>query len=208
MMPILLATKVSLTALMAAQNNKALKLLCEEYKVALFICIANEGKYATMKKKLDNMHLFDHGAYPKTLEKAKVYLENFQVEAGTPKQSRHPGQYLEGMTLVQPGGRQIGPCHGCNKMGHLVRNCPDLNSKEKIAVMQAMRSENGAQAHINVTDKSAANKELQECLEGVANFNVNLDEAIIESADDDNGFFEGVAFLTPHNSVRTQVKLM
>ena len=188
--------EVPLSALTAAQNNEALKSSCEEYKAALFIRIANEGKYATMKKKLDNMHLFDQDAYPKTLEKAKAYLENFQVEAGTTRQICHPGQQLEGMAFVQPGGRQIGPCHGCNKMGHLVRNCPDLNSEEKKAVLQAVRSGSG-QAHVSIADGNESNKELQECMVGVANINVNLDEASIESFDEDNGFFEGVAFSYP-----------
>ena len=32
---------------------------------------------------------------------------------------------------------------------------------------------------------------------GVANVNVNLNKASIESFDEDNGFFEGVAFLVP-----------
>ena len=152
--------EVPLSALKAAQNNEALKLSCEEYKAALFIRIANEGKYATMKKKLDNMHLFDQDAYPKTLEKAKAYLENFQVEAGTTRQIRHPGQQLEGMAFMQPGGRQIGPCHGCNKMGHLVKNCPDLNSEEKTAVLQAVRS-GGGQAHVSIADGNKSNKELR-----------------------------------------------
>ena len=59
--PIPPATEVPLSALTATQNDEALKSSCEEYKAVLFICIANEGKYATMKKKLDNMHLFDQG---------------------------------------------------------------------------------------------------------------------------------------------------
>ena len=191
------ATEVPLSALMAAQNSEALKSSCEEYNAALFIHIANKGKYATMKKKLDNMHLFNQGAYPKTLEKAKAYLENFQVEAGAARQIHHPGQQLEGMAFMQPGGRQVGPCHGYNKMGRLVRNCPDLNSEEKKAVLQAVRSGGGGQAHVNVADRNEANKELQECLVGVANVNVNLDEASIQSLDEDDGFFEGVAFFIP-----------
>jgi len=100
MTPVPPATEVPLSALTAVQNNEALKSSCEEYKAALFIRIANKGKYATMKKKLDNMHLFDQGAYPKMLEKAKAYLENFQVEAGTQKQIRYPGQHLEGMSFI------------------------------------------------------------------------------------------------------------
>lgn len=80
-------------------------------------------------------------------------------------------------------------------MGHLVRNCPDLNSEEKKAVLQTVRNE-GGQTHVNKADENKANKELQECLEGVANINVNLYKASIESIDDD-GFFEGMVFLVP-----------
>ena len=81
-------------------------------------------------------------------------------------------------------------------MGHLVRNCPDLNSEEKKAVLQAVRSGSG-QAHVSIADGNESNKELQECMVGVANINVNLDEASIESFDEENGFFEGVAFIIP-----------
>jgi hypothetical protein len=74
---------------------------------------------------------------------------------------------------TQPGQRQIGPCHGCKKPGHLVRNCPDLTDEEKKAVVQAMNSggEKQGQVHVNVDEKDKAKKELQECLEGVANIN-------------------------------------
>jgi hypothetical protein len=187
--------------LTAAEKAEAMKSAFEEYKAALFLCIANEGRFGDVKKKLDNLHLIGHAAYPKTLEKAKAYLENFQTESGGNRQHRPAGQQYDGVSFVQPGQRQVGPCHGCKKPGHLVRNCPDLTDEEKKAVVQAMKngSEKQGQVHVNVDEKDEAKKELQECLEGVANVNVNLEDASIESVDDDDdhGFFDGVACIQP-----------
>ncbi len=190
-----------MSTLSAAENNSALVAACEEYKAALFICIANEAKYGAMKKKLDNMHLFDQGAYPKTLEKAKAYLENFQAEASNARVRTLGHIQEQGVAFIQQGNRQLGPCHNCDKMGHLVRNCPDLNDEERKAVLQALKSGRGgkqSQAHMNVGEgKAEANTELQECINGVANVHVSLNDASIESVDNDDGFFEGVALLIP-----------
>jgi hypothetical protein len=81
-------------------------------------------------------------------------------------------------------------------MGHLIRNCPDLNDEEKEAIVQAFKNKSG-QAHVNIGAKqqSAANKELQECLDGVANVNVNFDDASIQSMDE-HCFFDSVGFVS------------
>ena len=155
--------------------------------MALFLRLANENRFGAIKKKLDNMHLFGQNAYPKTLEEAKTYLENFQLEMVGNRQNRQQQKAAEqGVAFAQHGseGRQIGPCHNCGRMGHLVANCPDLNDEEKMAIQQAYQIKNKdgkaktGQAHVNVGN-GAANKELQECLEGVANVNVNLDDVSI-----------------------------
>ena len=202
--PVPPATEVFLSQLTQAENNAALESSCEEYKAALFIRIANERKYGVVEKNMDNMHLFDQGAYPKTLEKARAYLENFQAEAGGSRHIRQQGQVQEqGVAFMQKDGKQLGPCHNCNKMGHLVRNCPDLNEEERMAVLQAMKNDGRrtqGQTHVNVDAANAAKKELQECIDGVANIHINLEDASIESVDDDDGFFEGVALLTPTGS--------
>lgn len=73
---------------------------CEEYKAALFIRISNDAKYGTIKKKPDNMHLFDQEAYPKTLEKAYNYLQNYQAEGTSKRQMRQPRVDHEGVAFV------------------------------------------------------------------------------------------------------------
>jgi hypothetical protein len=199
--PIPPATKIPLSTLSAAENNTALVAASEEYKAALFIRIANEAKYGAMKKKLDNIHLFDQGAYPKTLEKAKAYLKNFQAKASNVRVHTLGHIQEQGIAFLQQGNRQLGPCHNCDKTGHLVTNRPDLNDEERKAVLQVLKSGRGgnqSQAHVNVgKGKAEANKELQECINGVANVHVNLNDASIESVDNDNGYFEGVALLIP-----------
>lgn len=165
-------TVFPLSGLTDEENKQALASSWEEYLAALFLRLANENKFGAIKKKLDNMHLFGQNAYPKTLEEAKTYLENFQLEMVGNRQNRQQQNTAEqGVAFAQHGseGRQIGPCHNCGRMGHLVANCPDLNDEEKMAIQQAYQNKNKGgkaktgQAHVNVGN-GAANKELQECL--------------------------------------------
>jgi len=194
--PIPPATEAVVTQLSKAQNNEAMKAACEEYKAALFIRISNESRYGVIKKKLDNMYLFDQEAYPKTLERAYNYLLNYQVESGGGfrQQQRNTGQ--EGVAFVQQGGgeRRKGLCFHCGQFGHIAAQCDELLASEKQKLEQATK---GGQTHVNVGDEDEvkrANDELQECLQGVANVHVGIDELSIGSLDDDQGWVDGVAF--------------
>lgn len=54
------------------------------------------------------------------------------------------------------------------------------------------------QAHVNVADNvEEANRELQECIDGFANVHVSPEDMSIASVDDDYGFVDGLAHLTP-----------
>lgn len=135
------ATEFPLSGLTDEENKQALASSCEEYKVALFLIISKESKYGAMKKKLDNLHLFEQDAYPKTLEKEKTYLENCQAKAGNHKQNRQPGNMAEqGVAFVQQGNGQVDPCHSCGKMGHLIRNCPDLMMRRRKLLCKLSRT--------------------------------------------------------------------
>jgi hypothetical protein len=193
--PIPPAIKAVVSQLTKAQNDKALKAACEEYKAALFIRIANESRYGVIMKKLDNMYLFDQEAYPKTLEQAYNYLTNYQVESGGfRQQNRSIGQ--DGVSFVQQsnGQRRRGPCFQCGEFGHIAAECDKLSPDEKKKIVQATK---GAQSHVNVggnEDVNRANKELQECLDGVANTHVTLDDFSIQSIDGDEEYVDSVAF--------------
>ena len=174
---------------------------CEEYKAALFIRISNDAKYGTIKKKPDNMHLFDQEAYPKTLEKAYNYLQNYQAE-GSERQMRQPRVDHEGVAFVQQGDgeRRKGPCYNCGDYGHLAHDYPKLGEDEKKQVADAGKKggKAGQEAHVNVADNvEEANRELQECIDGVANVHVSLEDMSIASVDDDYGFVDRLALLTP-----------
>ena len=178
-------TGFPLLGLTEEENKQALDSSCEEYKAALFLVIANKGKYGTMKKKLDNLHLFEQDAYPKTLKKAKTYLENYQAEEGSQKQHSYSQAAIKWAHATTVA-----------RWGISSRTVQILMLREKKAIVQAFQSKSNqgktGQAHVNV---GAADKELQECLDGVANVNVNLDDASIESMDG-KGFFDSVGFVS------------
>ena len=140
------------------------------------------------------MHLFDQEAYPKKLEKAYTYLLNYQPESASAGGVSRGGFGHEGVALAEVGGggRRIGPCFNCGKYGHLAADCNDLTEEDKKAVRNAGKQ---GQAHVNIrSDIDAANKELQECIDGVANIHVGMDEASSGSLEDDYGFINGVSF--------------
>ena len=202
--PIPPATEAVLSQLTRAENEEALKACCEEYKAALFIRIANDKKYGTVKKKIYNMFLFDQEAYPKSLEKAYTYLLNFQSESagGMPRGNLHGH---EGVSLAEVGGegRRIGPCFNCGEYGHLAASCEKLSDEDKKAVKNAGKQ---GQAHVNVGgDVEAANRELQECIDGVANIHVGMDDASIGSLDDEYGFINGVSLYVSTAAERGRV---
>jgi hypothetical protein len=68
-------------------------------------------------------------------------------------------------------------CHGCGEKGHGVRRCPKLKEEEKKAVLEALATgkPGTSQNHVGI-----GNVELQECLEGVANVAISLEDGSID----------------------------
>jgi hypothetical protein len=67
--------KVSMASLSDAEKLKCRNAACDEYKACLFIKTANGKRYNRLKIKLQNLNLFNHGAYPKTVEEACTAIE-------------------------------------------------------------------------------------------------------------------------------------
>ena len=59
-----------------------MKTSCEEYKASLFLRLANEKRFKDLKSQLEDMNLFDREAYPKTMEQALRYLQNYKGKSG------------------------------------------------------------------------------------------------------------------------------
>jgi hypothetical protein len=160
-----------------AQRDEAVKSSCEEYKACLFIRISREDVYGSLKKELHNTFLFGQDPYPKTLEGALKILQNHKSTAST-KKPRDEKADPAGVAFAQPGSNPHAhlDCRNCNKRGHIARNCPDLNDGEKAQLQQKIKE---GTSNANVGEPSGE----QECIEGVANFNLDRDDESIETVD-------------------------
>ena len=187
---------------------------CEEFKACLFIRIANDKLYGGVKKAMDNKKLFkEEASYPKTMEEALRYLQNYQSE-GFQKNYRSDGPKVDQGVAFMEQGRARKPCHGCGKTDHWLRNCPALTKEEKDKIFEQLRQGKQiqqGQAHVTTDEKKEKNDdaELQECLEGVANVSVNFDDASIgtvvddsHDAGDDNDSLYGTFFVQSTSTKR------
>ena len=64
-------------------KTKAMETSCEEYKASLFMRLANENRFKDLKNQLDDMNLFNREAYPKTMDQALHYLQNYKGKRGS-----------------------------------------------------------------------------------------------------------------------------
>eukprot|EP00956_Cyclotella_meneghiniana_P039180 scaffold167175_cov42-Cyclotella_meneghiniana.AAC.1 len=189
------------SALSQAERQQAIDLSCEDYLACLLIRISNEEKYGSVKKGLDNMNLFQQDTYPKTIEEAHRYLQNYKPESRSGgRQNRGGPSDRQGVAFPEPSQKKW-DCHGCGANDHMVRDCTKISKEEKKKILEQMRGGTfkKGQAHSEVTEEQG---ELNDVLDGVANVNVTLEEASIESADgaEDLDVFDGVGFLTPSGS--------
>ena len=73
----------TITLTLDEMRTKAMETSCEEYKASLFMRLANEGKFKDLKNQLDDMNLFNREAYPKTMDQALRYLQNYKGKRGS-----------------------------------------------------------------------------------------------------------------------------
>jgi hypothetical protein len=186
----------ALVDLDADEKEACLKASCEEYLAALFIRIANDGHYKAVKIELDNLYLFNKGAYPTTLDEAYRYLQNFKQI--TPRQPRAHDRVEDGLAFAERGQRTI-RCYNCGEDGHVAKRCPKLDANEQREVDLV------GQDHFNSFQPSEAVEDtgdagLQECMDAITNIQVNLgaeDDESIATAGDDGWIVDGVGFIEP-----------
>eukprot|EP00956_Cyclotella_meneghiniana_P028301 scaffold65295_cov71-Cyclotella_meneghiniana.AAC.14 len=180
-----------------AEKETVLSRTMEEYRAALFLRISNDAKHGNLKLELDNMYLLQHGAYPKTMDAAVRYLQNYR-DKNPIRQQQRPKQE-EGVAFPQVG-RKEGPCHHCG-LAHWLRNCPTCPDDVRKKLLETMRAE--AKKPPGVTDGAIGfnmfmDEALQECIDGIANVNVDLGDDVgsIVSADySESSVIEGLGFL-------------
>jgi hypothetical protein len=198
--------KVTMTSLSDDEKLKCRNAACDEYKACLFIKTANGKRYNGLKVKLQNLNLFNHGAYPKTVEEAYQMLPKYKPEVGATQNRTRQQEYEDSLAFGQvarePKDWSQVLCHGCGEKGHGVRRCPKLKEEEKKAILEALATGQPAQA--SQSHVSVGNAELQECFEGVANVAISLEDASVdeegsietaEGAEDEDVF--GVGFIQP-----------
>ena len=201
------------SALTQDEKQRAMDLSCEDYLACLLIRISNDEKYGSVKKGLDNMNLFQQDTYPKSIEEAHRYLQNYKSDSrgGDNRNRGGTNPNHQGVAFPENSQRKF-DCHGCGADDHMVRDCTKISKDEKKKILESMRAGNfrKGQFHSEVTAEQPNNKdEVDECLEGVANVSVTLEEASIESAEgvEDYDVFDGVGFIVPSGSTATSKRL-
>jgi hypothetical protein len=198
--------QIAVNALTPDQEMVARKSCCEEFKAAVFIRLANDKVYREAKMVLDNKYLSEEGdgeraKAPKTLDAAYRYLKNYKPVNKPMRPLRQSDIQPGGVALVQPGKKM--ECFIC-KENHPYMNCTQATDEEKAAVTEAFKTGGYKAVKEGQNHLTIGESELQECMEGVSNVNINEEEASvdlsIESKDDDvdeEGARDGVAFAMP-----------
>jgi hypothetical protein len=181
-------------------KRKARDAQCEEYKAALFLRISDGKRFSGLKDQLDDLNLLDKDSYPKTMESALRFLQNYKGAGGKSRGSNtHNYQKHEhdGVAFSQMGNHGGGKgardisnhtCYNCGNKGHHAKSCPKLSSEE--------RSQLGME-HMNVSENTGT----QEYVKGIANMNLrdyastDEDGSHDESVSTFDSCIEGVGFL-------------
>jgi hypothetical protein len=172
-----------------------MKLAADEYKACLFIKLSRNDIFGTLKQDLHNSNLLGQDVYPKTLEGSLNLMQNHK--SGTTKKQLERTSVDAGVAFAQPGRNPHAhlDCRNCNKKGHIARNCPDLNDDEKAKLNQRVKE---GTANANVAEENP-----EECIEGVANLNVD-DDASIETVD---SIVDAIGCIQPSTASRSSKKI-
>eukprot|EP00956_Cyclotella_meneghiniana_P026461 scaffold57247_cov37-Cyclotella_meneghiniana.AAC.7 len=206
-----LATELNkqVTNFTQAERQQAMDRACEDYLACLLIRISNDEMYSNVKKGLDNMNLFQQDTYPKTIEEAHRYLQNYKSESRAGgRQNRGGGLNHQGVAFPEPSQKKW-DCNGCGSTEHLVRDCTKITKEEKRKILEAMKAGTFRKGQVHsetATEQSGGGTEMDDVLDGVANVSITLEEASIESAEgaEDYDVFEGVGLLLPSGAGRSK----
>ncbi|KAL3794468.1 LOW QUALITY PROTEIN: hypothetical protein ACHAWO_009413 [Cyclotella atomus] len=147
---VVFSTGLAKDAVNFEENKKKLSRHCaitfkSEYKASLFLRLANEARFKDLKSQLDDMNLFNREAYPKTMEQALRYLQNYRGKSGLVdgaarnQRNRNRGNkrgdegvaFYQGGTKKSGGSRDISKddCYNCGEKGHHAKDCPQLTEE-------------------------------------------------------------------------------
>jgi hypothetical protein len=124
--------------------------------------------------------------------------------------SDHDQDGIHRVALLQAAAKMT--CYFCRQEGHLFRDCLKASGKEKKAIAEAIKARGYKGGKVEVkqgqSHLSVGSEELQECMDGVANVNINEDEASIGTLKgfvdagqcEDGEEVDGVALIMPTSS--------
>jgi hypothetical protein len=171
---------IQVAALTVAQIAKAKASACKEFKAAVFFRLAHEKKYGEAKRALDNKYLMSEGTAPKTMEDAYRFLLNYKPMVVYKNCADRDRDGIEGVDFLQAAAKMA--CYYC-RGEHPYRECPKASAEEKKPITEAIKAGvcKGGKVEVKQGQShlSVGNDELQECMDGVANVNINEDEASI-----------------------------
>ncbi len=167
-----------------ALKCRARDVQCKEYKAALFLRIADAKRYSGLKDQLDDLNLLDKDSYPKTMESALQFLQNYKGVGGKSHENsvNYSRQDHDGVAFPQVGNQAGGrgskdisnhTCYNCGEKGHHAKTCPKISGEEHSQL---------AMNHANISK----NVDVQECVEGVTNINL-CNESYEDTSDGSTG---------------------
>ena len=97
---------------LVALTRKASDAQCKEYWSSLFLRIADSDCFSNLKDQFDNLHLLDGDKYPKRMESALRFLQNYKGNSGKSRgktyNSLQHRQAQEGVAFPQVGSQSTG----------------------------------------------------------------------------------------------------
>ena len=124
-----------LVAVTAIKKNPR-KFCCDQFLAALFLKMADDGRYEIPKTKLNNDFLFGDYNAPLTVVKAKRVLSDYTVTVNS-KADPDANEGDDGIGLAFAETQEwvkTATCYGCGRKGHLLSNCKKTPTERKKAI--------------------------------------------------------------------------